>query len=276
MTAKTWSILDYQRVEDRLLGHIDFPKSDAVIAPAIAKHKVWEPNEVDWIINNVSNGMVCVNAGANVGYHSMIMSRAVGHSGKVYAYEPSSEVFHFLVKNISSKDMRNIVAIEKAVGGYNGEIILYLNDKNCGDNRCFNPQEVSDHYGTFIDHGFSENPRQEIVEVVTLDSQINEKVDLIFMDVQGFEFDVLIGSERILQNDRPTIFFEFIPDWYDQIGVDYHTEILRLQNQFKYKLSILKRDGTIPMKNIDEVVDYIRKNKMNSLYANIILEPSGT
>lgn len=276
MTNKIWSILDYQRVEDRMLGHIDFPKSDLIIAPAIAKHKVWEANEVNWIMKNVSNGMVCVNAGANVGYHSMVMSKAVGESGKVYAYEPSSEVFHFLVKNISIKDMRNITAIKKAVGSRNGEIILYLNDKNCGDNRCFDPKEVSDNYGTFIEHGFSENPRQETVEITTLDSEINEKVDLIFMDVQGFEFDVLAGAERILQNDRPSIFFEFIPDWYDQIGVDYHTEISRLQNQFNYKLSMLKKDGTLPMQNIVEVVEHIRSNKVNNLYANIILEPKNT
>lgn len=271
-----WDILDnnHKVVFDKVLGPVLFPKTDSIIAPAIEAIGSWEPDEVRWIENNVSSGMTCINAGANVGYHAMMLSRATGQSGEVFSYEPSSEIFNFLEKNIYYKNMNNVKNIKKAVGANNGTISLFLNDKNCGDNRCFNPQNIVDRFGTLVEHGFAAEPRSEEVELVTLDSEFpRKKIDIIFMDVQGLEFDVLDGAKKIIKKHKPTIVFEFTPAWYEQLGIDYLKKMDEIVALGSYEMFMLLAEEE-KIDNLSQAIDFINSDRGNKLYVNVILRSS--
>jgi len=48
---------------------------------------VWEPVLSEFILRHVQEGDVCVDAGANIGYFSLLFAQRVGTSGKVIAIE---------------------------------------------------------------------------------------------------------------------------------------------------------------------------------------------
>ena len=131
----------YRIVQDEILGPIYFPENDSVIAPHIEKFGVWEPLEVKWIHENVKSGMTCLNVGANVGYFTIHMAKLVGETGKVHSVEPNSEVRKYLKLNIQKRILSNVSIYKFAAGERNSLGVIYLNQRNYGDSRMFDPRK---------------------------------------------------------------------------------------------------------------------------------------
>lgn len=156
---------------------------------------VREEETVELFKDELNEGMKVVDVGANIGYYSLLASQQVGESGKVIAIEPVEETFRRLEKNISLNDLTNIRILNKAVGEKKttGKI---LNKKARNLNRI-----------TF--ENFSNSTKTKII---SLDSVFNQrKVDVVRMDVQGFEYFVLKGMEEIISNNEIKIFIEIHP-----------------------------------------------------------------
>ena len=132
-----------QEVLDFELGNLVFPREDNVMAPIISRAGVWEKEEVDWLKANVTEGSVCLNIGSNVGYFAIQMARLTGPNGFVYAVEPNPEVIPFLKLNIENSGFKNVKVFKKAAGDKDGLKKLYLNRRNYGDSRMFDPRKTS-------------------------------------------------------------------------------------------------------------------------------------
>lgn len=262
---------DTELVKDNILGDILVMK-DAVLGPYIKDNGVWDDIEVQWIFQNINEGDICINVGANIGYHSMMLSKAVGDRGRVYAYEPSSKVFPVLKKNIELQKIKNVYAIKKAVGKESGTVDLYINYFNNGDNRCFNPKELVDDYGNFANHGFSEEIDIETVEITTLDEDIPDShIDLIFIDAQGLDVDVVIGAKKIIQRYRPKIVLEFLPAWFDYLGVNYRLELNSLINNHNYKMYAVCGANIIQVDCVEDAEKIIENSNGTIYYLNLIM-----
>ena len=61
---------------------------------------IWEPFETKIVKKLVQRGDVAVDIGANIGYYTLLFSRLVKLSGKVFAFEPEPANFSLLKKNI--------------------------------------------------------------------------------------------------------------------------------------------------------------------------------
>lgn len=70
-------------------------------------------------------GMIVVDVGASIGYHSLIAARLVGSTGAVYAFEPEPRSYELLCKNIALNGYRNIVAVKEAVSNASGKVGFY-------------------------------------------------------------------------------------------------------------------------------------------------------
>src|SRR5207244_2690662 len=67
---------------------------------------------------------IAIDVGANLGLHTLILARAVGAEGKVWAFEPLSENVKRLIDHIAFNELDNVSVFEIALGSseYEGTI----------------------------------------------------------------------------------------------------------------------------------------------------------
>lgn len=81
----------------------------------------WEPYVTSYFRRTLSPGDTFIDIGANIGWHSLVASRVVGESGRVYSIEGSPSTFRCLQGNIALNEMKNVWAIQSLVGDEDGE-----------------------------------------------------------------------------------------------------------------------------------------------------------
>lgn len=141
------------------------------------------------ILNTIPNKRTFIDVGANVGIWSF---HYYNKFNRVVSYEPSKQNLECLKANIEDKtDIR-----AKAIADFIGEAEFHQAGKNCGDGKLCRP---------------GINPSYT-VPVVTLDSENLTEVDLIKIDVQGWEYEVLNGARNILHKQKPWVIFEVNED----------------------------------------------------------------
>lgn len=182
------------------------PVVDKAVSATLWRDKVWEPLETELFKSVLKPGMVVADVGANIGYYSLLAARGVGSTGVVYAFEPASDNFQMLEKNIRMSTSGSVVRlIGKAVGASSGVIELYRSEANKGD------------YRTFSDHVPKFDPVQwtAAVDMISLDDVFTRESrlpDVIKMDVQGFEMEVWRGMSKLLASTQNlTLFTEIWP-----------------------------------------------------------------
>ena len=161
--------------------------------------------ERDLLARHLSAGCVVVDAGANIGIYSKFLAQCVGPRGMVHSFEPSPENFRRLHNALS--DFPNVRLNQLAVSDKTGESLLYVSDDLNVDHRA---------YSTVGE------PRRAIsIQATSLDEYFppGERVDLIKMDIQGYEFHALRGARRVLaDNPNVKLLLEFWPYGLRQAG----------------------------------------------------------
>jgi FkbM family methyltransferase len=177
-------------------------------------------------------GAVVVDAGANIGIYSRFLSRYVGPSGTVHAFEPSPENFQRL--RAATRQFPNVKPIQAAVGERSGETKLYISDKLNVDHRTYEADG---------------NSRRAVsTEMVALDDYFKpgERVDLIKMDIQGYELHALRGANRVLV-DNPDIqlLLEFWPYGLKQAGARW-VDLLATLKEKGMNIRQVSASGLVP------------------------------
>lgn len=83
-----------------------------------------------WMVENIKDDWVCLDAGANIGYHSILMAR-LATQGSVHAFEPT-KTFSMLQKNVRHSKLKNLILNRVALGSSShggGEALPYLGIK---------------------------------------------------------------------------------------------------------------------------------------------------
>jgi predicted methyltransferase len=85
--------------------------------------RLTERNETRTLLESLEPGMTVVDVGANVGYYTILMSKKVENSGKVFAFE--ADPLNFSILEYHSKRYRcaNLVLEQKAVVSHQGDFI---------------------------------------------------------------------------------------------------------------------------------------------------------
>ena len=164
------------------------------------------------------DGAVVVDAGANIGIYSQFLARCVGPTGVVHSFEPSPENFKRLQS--ATRKLANVRLSQAAVGECSGTSKLYVSDNLNVDHRTY-PTE-------------GESRRSVPVDIVALDDYFKpgERVDLIKMDIQGYELHALSGANRVLaDNPDAKLLLEFWPYGLKQAGANWIDLITTLQSK---------------------------------------------
>jgi len=173
-----------------------------------------------------------VDAGANIGIYSQFLSRCVGTTGVVHSFEPAPENFERL--RSATQRLSNVRLSQSAVGERSGNSELYLSDKLNVDHRAY--------------MGVGDSRRTIPIEMVALDDYFKpgERVDLIKMDIQGYELHALRGAQRVLQ-ETPGInlLLEFWPAGLAQAGVGWE-EVVETLQRLNMNLTVVRTCGLVP------------------------------
>lgn len=141
--------------------------------------------------------MHVVDAGANVGYVTLFLARAVGPHGSVTAFEPSDATFAVLGQHLRLNRAPNVVARREALGASDGEATLVGG---------------ATHALARIATGGGSGPR---VPVRALDALVERgevpPADLVKMDIEGAELEAVHGARETLRR-HPALLFVAIHD----------------------------------------------------------------
>jgi FkbM family methyltransferase len=153
-------------------------------------------------------GGVCLDVGANIGLHSLTLSRRVGPRGKVIAFEPEQHNHELLRENLRLNHVENVEVRRTAVGDRMGSVRMALHPYNHGDHRVVGEDAAG--------------PGQE-VSLTTVDEAVKDipdgEIRLVKIDVQGYEQNVLEGMRRTLaRNPGLVLLLEVFPEALQQAG----------------------------------------------------------
>ena len=181
-------------------------------APA-SFHEV-ERAERIFYLEYLREGMTVFDVGANVGELTLLFSRFVGASGSVHAFEPSGRAFERLEAVCRATSLRNVRLNRLALAEVEGAVSLHVYDDDhmSWNTRAARPLE---------DYGIDVKPLAvEEVPAVTADLYCERngiaEIDLLKVDVEGAEFQVLVGARRLLGERRVRcVTFEFGQTTFD-------------------------------------------------------------
>ncbi len=203
----------------RRLGNKLYERAFPIYRPLYSAYKAYaDRGERRLIRTSLFPGAVVVDAGANIGIYSRFFSRCVGPTGIVHAFEPSQENFRRL--HSATRKLQNVHVSRAAVGERSGTSQLYLSENLNVDHRTYQPEGGS---------------RDTVpVDVIALDDYFRSanRVDLIKLDVQGYELHALRGADRVLQdNPAAKIILELWPYGLRQAATPWPDLIAALEEK---------------------------------------------
>ena len=166
-------------------SHVHFPEAELKILNHLKK------NSFDLVFD----------VGAALGSYAFVLSRK---SKRVICFEPGDEHFNFLKK---ARIFSNIDVFNAAVGAQSGQKTLYIP----GDDRDARHSATLSEKNPIIQ---SKGTIEHSVTLVSLDdiykeyASLHASVDLIKIDVEGYENDVLKGAKAVLEEFYPIIIAE--------------------------------------------------------------------
>lgn len=159
-------------------------------------------------------GMTVFDVGANVGELTLMFSRFVGDGGRVHAFEPSGAGFERLSAVCRAALLRNVLLNRLALAEQEGAVRLHVYDDKylAWTSQAARP---------LVDYGIDvKPPTTEDAPATTIDLYCVRNgvsvIDLLKVDVEGAEFQVLLGAERMLREKRVCcLTFEFGQTTFD-------------------------------------------------------------
>src|SRR5437660_3619333 len=229
-----------RRAGNKLYEHA-FP----IYRPLYAGYKAYADRAERELLRQVLfPGAVVVDAGANIGIYSQFLSRCVAPAGVVHSFEPSPDNFKRL--RAATRKLSNVRLSQTAVGEHSGDSQLYLSDNLNVDHRAY----VAD----------GDSRHAVPIEMVALDDYFKpgERVDLIKMDIQGYELHALRGANRVLaDNPDAKLLLEFWPYALKQAGTNWRDLLAALKDRNMTVCEVAKT-GLIPFhsESVSESADW--------------------
>jgi len=181
-----------------------------------------EPAIVEWIEHVVHEGSTCLDVGANVGAHALLMARLAGPSGRVIAFEPHPDLCRRLRENVGLNGYRNVTVVEAAVSDADGTASFF------GFRQGAFRQGIS---SLTRDERAVEEMRVHTVDGRGLERRFElERCDLIKIDVEGHDAVVVRSLLETIERHRPLVVFEFRRRRWSEAGTSLPETLERLRH----------------------------------------------
>jgi FkbM family methyltransferase len=160
------------------------------IGRSIATQGIYDLPLTEAILRLTDPGETSLDAGANIGYMTLLLAWCAGPGGRVISFEPNPAVRRMLQNNVASWETLSIAPIEilsSALSDRDGEGFLGF------------PEGYDSNWGV----ASLEAPAGNLaVKLSRLDSIASESVGVMKVDVEGHEASVFQGAENLLSSKR--------------------------------------------------------------------------
>ncbi len=158
-----------------------------------------------------------IDVGANIGSLTLLAASIVKNNGKIFSIEPHPKIFIYLKENIALNPFKNIRIFNNSVGDV--EKVSY-----------FSNLKSDDQNATLMTNDGLEIIQKTIDQLIPNDIHIN----LMKIDVEGYEKFVLLGSEKILKN-TDCVYFEAVSKQYEKYGYNFK-EVYKILLNLDFKI----------------------------------------
>lgn len=175
-------VVDYSRPQEHTLKGRDV----TLYFPAFAENLSLLEQEY-FCKYTPKEGDIVFDCGAYCGDATYLISKLVGDSGRVYAFEPDENNYLALVKNIEKHDLSNVIPVRKGIWS-STTTLQFTEENNLG--------------GALTYIIGRRSPDISQVEVTSIVDAYHEfelsRLDLIKMDIEGAEIEAIEGSKDFL------------------------------------------------------------------------------
>ena len=214
---------------------------------------LYESELIEVLRRHLAPGGVYVDVGASIGYVAAVAADLVGPAGQVHAFEPVPQYFANLARLRDDNPAYAIVANCCAVGAEPGRRQIDVTSlPNIG-------------WNTMVPGFMDGASRREAlpVEVVRLDDYLLarglERLDLIKIDTEGFEYHVLQGLERFVRRVYPAIpalYVEVAPQAYPLLGITLD-DLRRLLTDYGYRARAVDVDTPVDLTRLTRTTNVV-------------------
>jgi FkbM family methyltransferase len=160
---------------------------------------IHEPAQTE-LFSLCHRGDCVIDVGTNIGKVLLNFSNRVGNTGTVIGFEPDEFNFKKCEQNISLNKPTNVKLFQMGLGDEVTQLHMFVKDAN---NRGMN---------RISSESAGENESENTIQITTLDTMVSklllQKINLIKIDVEGFELKVLKGAHASLNKFHPVLFIE--------------------------------------------------------------------
>lgn len=205
-------------VETHFDAHLFLNLRNFSLTPTILKTGWWEPWNDILLRSLLKPGMSFVNAGANIGYHTILGAKLVEHFGKVFAFEPSPEAYALLKKAVFFNGFSGRTRLYNAavVDPAEGPVCYFLAGGEGGGSMVGAAPPPSSGPPPSLREDFRHidgvSMRTKVL-TITLDKAIRDEVDqvdVLMMDIEGSEGAAILGGSALIEASRD---LKIIMEW---------------------------------------------------------------
>ena len=198
-----------------------------------------------WLVELLGSGLkTVVDVGANTGAWALSVLGKVPAVDRLIVFEPNPAAFESLRRNLSG--MPSVVYSQKALGDKRGSLSFW-----CAPDAGELSSLVKEH----APRGSTEVR----VAVSTLDEEVDrlgvQHIDLLKIDAEGYDFRVILGSRRLLDEHRISIIqFEYNEPW--RATGSTLTHAAAFLEGMGYALFLIKGPGKLERANPEKYGEY--------------------
>ena len=205
-----------------------------------------EPEVARLIGRLVPAGATCLDVGANIGAHALVMARAAGTDGRVIAFEPHPELCERLRENVALNAGARVEVVCAAVADHDGSAELHP----------FEPGAFHRGSSTLVAApAEGERPRARAATTLRVPTLCGETIerrfgvsrcDLVKIDVEGYDGVVLESLAALIERTRPTLIFEHRAATWASTGSSVGDSLERLRG-LGYAVFAIRDGATRPL-----------------------------
>jgi FkbM family methyltransferase len=236
----------------------------------IINGKNWEPHITEFLKTNLNENSTFIDVGSAYGWHSIHSSKLCK---KILSFEPQGILYNIQKQNIDDNCIKNIDLYNIGIGDSNKtKFMTPINYENNSLN-----------YGD-LSVSSCDNENGEKIVIKKLDSFRLKNVDIVKIDVQGYEKYVLLGLKDLIKTQKPSFIieieshqlrkFDCTPNEIYDLFKEYDYHIFLLDYHYPSDFACIHKDKLTSFrdKNKNYIFELTESNNINYCLENGVNE----